>query len=196
MMYMRHKFFQYNERKKVLQGTYKMLFLFTLAALIIIYNLGAFQGTFVETIVAFIFTQIFSGTFLGHFLFGFFAGLFFLTIPIEPIYIGFLIASPNPAITGLLIFTGLCISYTLNYLIGYYLSSASRNMVSPKQFYKIKVKLNRYGAWAIFFFNLFPFPSQILVFMCGVFKYNRTRLALIWLSAWILKLSVLTIFFI
>ncbi|MBW2996551.1 VTT domain-containing protein [Candidatus Woesearchaeota archaeon] len=102
-------------------------------------------------------------------------GLFFLSVPIELLFIKFFNSGKPVMIILLFYFIGLFISYSINYFIGLKLSGVSKKLISPKKFYKLKGILNKYGALAVFVFNAVPLPSQIFAAILGVFRYNKTR---------------------
>ena len=138
---------------------------------------------------------MFSGTLLGVFIFALISGLFFVSVPIEVFYVNFLLQGGNPWLIMITAFSGFFISYSANYVMGYYMSGVSRKLLSAKQFYKVKIFLNRFGKLAIFSGNLLPFlPSQVLHFTCGVFKYNFARLTMLWAAGWAINLLSITSF--
>jgi len=185
--------FEYNKDEKIRSEIIKWSVLILIAVFFGSFFLNFFEGTFIDTIFTFIGNSMFSGTIFGLFLFGLIAGLFFLSVPIEVAYIAFLTKSDNDLFVFVFVFLGLFFSYLLDYQIGLNFSTISKKLISTKQFYKVKTKINQYGNWTIFFFNVLPLPSQLLTFICGVFKYNRTRLFSIWAFAWIIKLSLILI---
>ena len=64
-----------------------------------------------------------------------------------------------------------------------------------KKFYKTKGILNRYGSLAVFSFNALPLPSQLLSVILGVFRYNKTRFYVFFLSGQAVKLAGITIIY-
>ena len=114
-------------------------------------------------------------------------------LPLEALFITFLIGGQNGLLLILIYVFGFICSYTLNYYIGYKLSEISRKLITPKKFYKIKGIINRYGSGAIFAFNLFPLPSQPLAAILGVFKYNKPRFYTLFILGQVFKYSIITI---
>ena len=114
-------------------------------------------------------------------------GLFFLSIPIELLFIKFFNSGKPIMLILLFYFVGLTVSYSINYFIGLKLSKISKKLISPKKFYKLKGILNKYGALAVFVFNVVPLPSQILAVILGVFRYNKTRFYIFFLSGQLVK---------
>lgn len=105
----------------------------------------------------------------------FFGGLFFVFMPLEIVFILFLGKGYSPALLTTIYLIGIVASYSINYFIGMKVSSFSKKVITYKKFYQIKSLLNKYGAWLIFVFNAFPFPSQPLSAILGVFKYSKPK---------------------
>jgi membrane protein YqaA with SNARE-associated domain len=112
---------------------------------------------------------------LGGLYASFFGGLFFVPLPIEVVFIGFLKAGQNVALMTLIFLLGVVLSYWFNYQVGFWLSGTSKKIIGAKTFYKIKLMFNKYGPWGIFLFNVSPLPSQPLSTILGVFNYNRKK---------------------
>jgi membrane protein YqaA with SNARE-associated domain len=138
-----------------------------------------FGDTWVLAFMNHINTSVTSLSALGMFYIFFFGGLILLFLPVDPIYILTLTAGKFTLFHAFAMFFGLGLAYTVNYLIGYKLSAFSKHIISPKNFYKSKVMINKYGKWGIFFINLIGVGSQQLMFVLGVFRYNWLRLFLL-----------------
>ncbi|MBR9691878.1 VTT domain-containing protein [Candidatus Woesearchaeota archaeon] len=132
---------------------------------------------------------------LGVFYTTLIGGLFFVSIPLELLFIKFLKTGHYFLIIMLFYFIGLLISYSINYFIGLKLSKVSKKLISPKKFYKIKGLTNKYGALAVFFFNALPLPSQLLAVVLGVFRYNKTRFYIFFLLGQLVKYLIISIVF-
>jgi len=187
---------EYNYKTKRFEGIIKIAVIVGILILITSYMLKVFEGTILDIIISFVVKQFGSQTILGTFLIGAIGGLFFLSVPIEILYINAIRGTESISlITGhaLALMCGLAIAYSIDYLFGLYLSGFSKKLISAKQFYNIKAKLNRYGLWLILVFNITPLPSQALTFICGVFRYNKTRYATIWAIGWIVKITIISI---
>lgn len=122
-------------------------------------------------------------------------GLFFVSMPLELLFIKFLNAGNPIIVLFLFYFLGLIVSFTINYFIGLKLSALSKRIISPKKFYKTKGVLNRYGALAIFAFNALPLPAQLLTVILGVFRYNKTRFYVFFLLGQLAKYTVISVFY-
>jgi membrane protein YqaA with SNARE-associated domain len=133
---------------------------------------------------------------LGAFYTSLFGGLFFVFLPMEAVYIRYLKSGFSPFLIILVYVGGFLFSYTANYYIGLKLNNVSKKIISPKKFYKIKGIINRYGAWAIFGFNVLPLPSQPLSTILGVFRYNKKRFYLFFLLGQLIKYTAITVAYI
>jgi len=128
-----------------------------------------------KTVVSNITSNISASSLLGILYSSIIGGLFFIFLPMEVLFARF-VNSGYPLVTVFVVyFTGLTIAYTLNYFLGARLANFSKKLITPRKFYSLKGKLNRYGGLVVFLFNATPLPSQILAALLGVFKYNKTR---------------------
>ncbi|MBN1275726.1 VTT domain-containing protein [Candidatus Woesearchaeota archaeon] len=194
--------FQYNRQRKFRFAFLLYVVLFFIAMFAASYFLFlqhkdiAFLEFF-RGIIAHITQNIDAGTLLGVLYASLFGGLFFITIPMELVFISFLRAGTNPYFLLFTFIGGFIISFTANYYIGVKLDTFSKKVISPKKFYKIKGVLNRYGSWAVFAINAIPFlPSQPLSTVLGVFKYNRVKFYVYFVSGQFLKYAAIAITYI
>ncbi|MEE9525869.1 MAG: VTT domain-containing protein [Candidatus Woesearchaeota archaeon] len=173
------KIFKYNKFNKVLFGTGVIIIVLFLILLITSYlflkdsNIWLFKN--LNFLISHFTKHISGASLLGALYSTMIGGLFFLSIPLELLFIKFFNSGRPIMIILLFYFIGLFISYSINYFIGLKLSGVSKKLISPKKFYKLKGILNRHGAWAIFVFNAIPLPSQLFAAILGVFRYNKTR---------------------
>jgi membrane protein YqaA with SNARE-associated domain len=149
---------------------------------------------FVKDLAANIQTHIEQGTINGVLYASIFGGLFFVTIPMEAVFVSFLEAGTKPVLlVGLFLF-GFLISFTINYIIGLKLDHFSKKIITPQKFYKIKGILNKYGVIAIFVINVIPFlPSQPLSTILGVFRYNKAKFYVSFLAGQLIKFAAIAI---
>jgi|FLOH01.1.fsa_nt_gi membrane protein YqaA with SNARE-associated domain len=192
-----HAIFSYNQVKKrlfviVSALIFIFLLLFVLNYLLFFKNSDFFLVIWINSFLSHISSNIANTSVLGAFYTTLFGGLFFIFLPLEAVFITFL-KENNSFIVILLYLIGLIISYTINYFIGYKLTDFSKKIITPKKFYKIKNYVNKYGALAIFLFNVFPLPSQPLSAILGVFKYNKARFYIFFILGQLVKYTVITI---
>ena len=199
-LFSENRIFGYNKAKKVTFGMTVIIAALIIAGFIISYILVlsklniAFFVHF-SKITSHITSNMFGSTYLGMFYSTLVGGLFFIFMPLEILFLNSLRAG-NPFFSIMVLYVlGILISYTINYFIGAKLSNFARKIISPKQFYSIKGKINRYGAWAIFMFNVLPLPSQPLAAILGVFRYNLTRFYVFFLAGQIVKCITITVGF-
>jgi len=123
-----------------------------------------------------IITEISQVSIFGLFLMGLFGSLFIFPVPIDALfYYG--LTQGNPALLAIiLVFTGSLIGNFIDYWLGIKFSKHAIHFISIEQMYKAKRWVNKYGAFAVFLFNLTPLPASVLTFALGIAKYNLTRL--------------------
>lgn len=128
----------------------------------------------------------------GMFYSGFFGASLFIPLPLELLFMRALKAGSDPWLSYFFITTGIILSQVINYLIGAKLSKLILHIVSIKKVYEMRRKLNKYGAYGIFFGNLIPFiPSELITFGLGLAKYNVYRLFTVTIIAVALKYLVI-----
>lgn len=143
----------------------------------------------------FIVHNVYNVTELGLFLMGFLGSLFFIPLPIDFLFFKGLTNGANPTVALVLVLIGSIIGNIIDYFLGASLSQYARYLVSVKKLYAAKRWVNKYGAWAIFFFNLTPLPGSLLTFAVGITRYNIYRLFLFFILALICKFGVYTLVF-
>jgi len=173
------RMFYYHRRMKIAEGLLwifgGVLLVSLIVSFFILRNSDIAWIIFLRDVVTHVSSNISAGSLLGVLYTSLFFGLFFVYAPIEIFFVKFL-AGDNSFLAILFVYLiGLTVAFTVNYYVGMKLSSLSKKFITPKKFYKIKGKVNKYGGVAIFVFNATPLPSQILAGMLGVFKYNKTR---------------------
>ncbi|MGM5483913.1 MAG: VTT domain-containing protein [Nanobdellota archaeon] len=182
--------FEYNSKGKRREAIIKIILGIFIVLLFISVYFNLFQGTFIGSAIKFIKTQIASRTLSGLFMGSIFGGLFFVYVPLEVIFIFSL--KQNFYLWNIIVMmAGLYLSYNIDYYAGIYFSRYATKLVSPKQFYRIKSKINKYGVWLVVLFNSLPLPSQPLTFVCGVFRYDYKKYFIPWAITWIIKLIII-----
>lgn len=208
------KVFEYGVGKNKLRVQIVIGALILVALLVSLYFLfypeisGTFIGKLINGVISFIggiISHIFSTmslgspgeiSLLGIFYVTFFGGLFFFFIPVEILFFGAL-SNYNPLLVLLVTAIGATISYSLDYIIGKYFSGFFKKLISLKKFYKTKAIINRYGGWAVVFFNIIGVGSQQTTFVLGVFRYNKMRLIVLTVLGQAIKyLTIIALFYI
>ena len=191
--------FSYNFDKKRKFVFYSTLIGILILAVIIYYILYLQNSDFfiiqgINSFVNHVITTVKSFSTLGAFYTTLFGGLFFLPTPTEVLFIVALsVGSIAPAILIGLYISGLIISFSINYFIGMKLSGFSKRIIGAKKFYKIKGFLNKHGIWGVFAFNVLPLPAQPLATILGVFRYNKSKFYLMFISGQIIKFTLITL---
>lgn len=189
------KLFSYNKTPKIWEGVAKIAFFVILISFFAAYFLNAFEETWITTVMKYVGDQVAANTVQGLWLIALFGGLFFVPMPLDVMYLRAVLDTQFPWLYFTIMLVGLSISYTINYIVGANISRYAKKIIPAQKFYATKSKLNQYGKWAILAFNILPLlPSQLLMLICGVFKYNKTRLAVIWIISWVIKLAIITQF--
>ncbi|MFW6220461.1 MAG: DedA family protein [Nanoarchaeota archaeon] len=188
-------FYDYGLLEKKRNFLFNLIILISILLVIYIYYfIGRNYLGFIDDFLISVFnhvkynTAISNISYLGMFYITFFGGLFFLTIPIEPMFL-LAVNKPlnNPFILIIVALTGAVISYSINYILGNKFSNFAKKLISVKQFYKLKAIINKHGGIAILVFNIIGFGSQQITFILGVFRYNRTRLFILAFSGQLIK---------
>jgi len=193
------RIFSYDRFNKIMFGIVLFTVIFLLVLLGISYfflrDSDIFLFILINAMIKYFSTHIIGSTLLGAFYTTAIGGFFLFTIPLEVLFLKFLKAGQPIVLIYILYFTGLIISFTLNYIVGLRLAGLSKKLVSPKKFYKIKGMLNRYGAFTVFLFNATPLPAQALAVILGVFRYNKTRFYVFFLLGQLAKHLSITLFY-
>jgi membrane protein DedA with SNARE-associated domain len=123
--------------------------------------------------------EIFAGHKPGLTSFGIvhFAGyLFFLLMPVEALVPYYLTEGhAGGVLIGLALVTALA-AQAIDYGIGRLLAdTVIDKVVGRKRFERYLGKIDRWGSWAIFVFNLFPLSSPNMMLVAGMTKFSPTR---------------------
>jgi membrane protein DedA with SNARE-associated domain len=190
--------FAYNlERKRlnlIISGFVGLvILLFVLYYLFSLRHVDNFFVNLINGIFSHIFVSLKARSLLGAFYAAMFGGLFFIFMPVEAIFIGFLAKGQSPILIISVFIIGFLVSYSLDYVIGLKFANLAKKLITPKKFYKIKILVNNRGGWAIFLFNALPLPSQALSAILGVFRYNYKKFYLYFLLGQLVKFTVISL---
>lgn len=162
--------------------------------LTLIYTFVLQKWVFFLTIQNYIIQEISQTTPAGLFFLGFFGSLFFIPVPIDGIFYYAIIRGANIVLAVLLVIIGNTIGNLISYWIGFKLSKFTIQFVSLKKMYAAKRWVNRFGPWAILFFNLTPLPGSVLTFALGIAKYNVYRMVTFFTIGITIKFIVIALF--
>lgn len=188
--------FIYNKTQKILFGISLIVgaLIIVSIALVYLFVLRDYDIPWISglsNVITNITSNIGNSTLLGVAYASFIGGLFFIYIPLELFFARFIVAGNNFFLVLLIYISGILVSYSINYIVGLKLSGTSKRIISPKKFYSFKSRINKYGALAIFVFNVLPLPSQILAVILGVFRYNRPRFYFFLLVGQVIKCVII-----
>jgi membrane protein YqaA with SNARE-associated domain len=196
--FLENRIFTYNHSRKVAFGVFLILGIALLISFTILY-IGVWRHSdflvvkMFNTAASSVTTNIADSTSLGVFYTGAIGGLFFIFMPMEVMLARFINSGSPFTYILLLYMAGILIAYSLNYFIGLKLSRLSKKLISPKKFYSIKGKVNKWGGVAIYVFNALPLPSQLLAAILGVFRYNKTRFYVYLLLGQLTKIAIVAV---
>jgi len=122
--------------------------------------------------------------------------LFFLFIPVELAFIYYLTGDINVWLLNLIAISTALVSQTVDYVIGYILSSKIIDrFIGHKRYEKAENKIRNWGNIAIFMFNALPLSSPVISLAAGMLKH-RIKDAIIYTVAGLLvKYLTLTLIF-
>lgn len=126
-----------------------------------------------------------------------FAGyLFFLLMPVEAL-VPYYLAEGHPG--GLLVILSVVtalIAQGIDFWIGWAVSGQIiHDLIGAERYAKFKGYIDRWGAWAIFIFNLFPLSSPNMLLVSGMVRFHPIRALLISMSGLTLKYLALVYVF-
>ncbi len=114
--------------------------------------------------------EISSGSFVGIFYISFMSTLFFLFIPIEGVFISYIMAGVSPTIIIGSYFLGSFCGVSINYWIGYFTGKWGLEKVLKGNHETYQGHVKKLGGSMVFFSNLLPLPEALNV-VYGGFRY-------------------------
>lgn len=195
----RHEFIyewtDYNRKKAVLTVIISSLILIAISVAIINSWSVVKSSTPFTAIKSFVIEDIEEVTPLGLFYITFLGDLFFNPLPPELFFVTGLIKGNPIYLTLVLVMAGAILAHIFNYFLGSRFHGFFRYFMSKKNLYKLRRKVNKYGAYAVLIFNVAPFPAPLLTFALGITKYNVSRLFTFLLIGNFIKYGAITLFY-
>lgn len=114
------------------------------------------------------------------------SSLFFLPVPMEALHISFLRSMDASEILFIVVL-GIAFGQLINYGLGRLFGFIFRSLFKKKTLRGAREKLEKYGAFAIFFVHFIPFPFQIFNVVAGTLRYPFLMWLLLMLSGLIAK---------
>ena len=122
--------------------------------------------------------------------------LFFLFMPVELAFIYYLPGDINIWILNAVALGTAIVSQSIDYLIGYMLSTKIINrLIGRRRYEKAEDKIRKYGNIIIFLFNLTPLSSPVISLAAGMLKHRIKDALFFTLAGLILKYLLLTLIF-
>ena len=99
--------------------------------------------------------------------------LFFLFIPVELAFVYYISSGENIWLLMLIAIVSALISQSIDYLIGYSVSSKFIDkMIGRQRFESAEAQIRRYGNVIIFIFNFLPLASPVILLASGMLKHR------------------------
>lgn len=116
--------------------------------------------------------EIVAATLLGLFLTAFFGSLFFVSIPVELVFIYYLSLDFTPWEVVLYVVLGNLAGMVFNYMVGFVLGPKIMEKWLKKKYYVWQKRTERAGGFVLIFGNIVPFPIELVTLFIGGVRYN------------------------
>lgn len=137
--------------------------------------------------------QVEGRTLLGLFYAALFGSLFFITLPIEVIFLYYTTLTHDLFALVLISLTGILLGMSINYCIGRLLGERFLRFVLGDYFQKLKNINDRFGTLFVFFGNLIPSPIEPFSVLLGGTKYSLRKFLVYTFLGKLMKLILLVI---
>ncbi len=135
-------------------------------------------------------------TFLSFAIINLSGYLFFILMPVELAFIYYLQTDLNMILLNLIAIGTALFSQGIDYYIGRSFSKQIIDRLIGRQRYeKAAQEIRRYGNIAIFFFNLLPLSSPVILLAAGMLKHRLKEAFLYSLAGLLLKYLLMTLIF-
>ena len=78
---------------------------------------------------------------------------------------------PGMTLVALALITAVA-AQTIDYAIGYAASDRAEDFIGEERYTRFKGMIDKWGGWAILFFNLFPLSSPNMLLASGIMRYQ------------------------
>jgi membrane protein YqaA with SNARE-associated domain len=130
------------------------------------------QNPSVYRIYTFIAAEIGSKTIMGLFLIIFMGSLFFITLPIEVIFVLYLGSGHNPLLMAAIAVAANTAGFLVNYVVGFIVGRKVLDWLMKDSFEKLERWIHRYGGFLLVVGDVLPFPMQLFTLTVGSARYN------------------------
>jgi len=122
--------------------------------------------------------------------------LFFLFIPVEIAFVVYLTSGENFLLMNAVALGSALISQSVDYLIGYSLSSKIIDqLIGRRRYMKAEQEIRKYGNITIFIFNFLPLSSPVISLAAGMLKHRIKDAFIYSILGLALKYAILTLLF-
>lgn len=121
--------------------------------------------------------------------------LFFLLLPAEGFFIYYLTQNSNHTTILFVAVITAIIAQISDYALGYLAAENISVMIKKERYHRYRTWMIKYGYYSIFFFNLMPLSSPIVVLIAGIMKLRLRRVIIISLLGLTLKYVIIIIFY-
>ncbi|MFC2136257.1 DedA family protein [Bacteroidota bacterium] len=120
--------------------------------------------------------------------------LFFIILPVEALVPYYLSEGHSGVLLILIAVLTALVAQVLDYSFGFTFSEKIiDNFIGRRRYSKAKTVVEKYGGWAIFFFNLFPLSSPILLLAAGMLRFKLSKALLYSAAGLIIKYTVIVL---
>jgi membrane protein DedA with SNARE-associated domain len=117
-------------------------------------------------------------------------------MPVELAFIYYLTGDINIWVLNAVALSTALVSQTIDYLIGYSLSTRIIDrLIGRKRYEKAEDKIRKYGNVVIFLFNVTPLSSPVISLAAGILKHRVKDAVIFTFAGLLLKYIILTLIF-
>lgn len=135
--------------------------------------------------------EITAKTLLGLFLTSFFGALFFISLPIELVFLYYLTLEFNPLAVFLIALTGNSFGMLFNYFFGYLLGPNLLRKWLKEKYESWRKLLIKSGPFLLIFGNIVPFPIEPIAVFIGGVRYPFTKFLIYTFLGKLIKFTLL-----
>jgi membrane protein YqaA with SNARE-associated domain len=172
------------DKKVKISGKIISLIIIALSLVLIYYNRSSLliileKIPFLWSLYQHISYQIAQETLLGLFYASFFGALFFISIPVEFIFVYYATLGKNYFLLVTVSVVGSLLGMLLNYLFGLVFGEKLLRSILKKNFDKFSIRTEKWATPLVFIGNLVPFPIEPIALILGATKYSIKKF-IIW----------------
>jgi len=135
--------------------------------------------------------EITAQTLLGLFLTAFFGALFFVSIPVELVFLFYLSLDFQPWEVVIYVVLGNVLGMMFNYGVGFVLGPKTLEKWLKGKYHVWQKRMDRWGGFVLIGGNIIPFPIELFTVFIGGVRYSFTRFLLYTFIGKIIKFALL-----